>query len=210
MIYPIKVPQWVKNIAPGFVWDVPNEENKVFLTFDDGPHPEISPWVKEELEKFNARGTFFCIGDNVTKYPETYSDLKKNHSVGNHTFNHLNGWRTGTNDYILNLEKCSEVMDTNSRLFRPPYGRIRRAQSKLVKENHQIIMWDLLSGDFDKNISPKANAKKLVELVKPGSILVFHDSEKAWNNLRVMLPMVLEGISSKGLIMDKLSEDGPY
>ncbi len=203
-LYPLKLPLWVKNSFPGFVWDLGDKRNAVYLTFDDGPHPEISLWAAEKLGGYGGKGTFFCIGDNVRKHSLTFGALKETQSIGNHTFNHLNGWTTSTKVYFENFEKCESVLDSSSRLFRPPYGRIKSSQARLIRSTHQIIMWDLLSGDFDKRIDPKKNAKQLVQLAKPGSILVFHDSEKAWSNLKEMLPIVLEGLSNRGFSFEAI------
>ncbi len=203
-LYPIKIPSWVKRTFSDLTWEIQNPGNQVYLTFDDGPHPEISPWVLDQLESAEALGTFFCIGDNVRKYPDTFQRLRENNMVGNHTFNHLNGWRAKNDLYYQNIESCQRQMGVETKLFRPPYGRIKPSQAKRIAREYRIIMWDLLSGDFDPGINARKNADRLVSLAKPGSIIVFHDSEKAWENLKVMLPIVIRGIKGRGLDLGKI------
>ena len=187
--YWIKTNAFVKKIFSNYIWDVPNGENKIYLTFDDGPTPEITEWVLEELQKYNAKATFFCIGHNIQKYPEIFPKvIEKGHSIGNHTFNHLNGWKTPINEYIENVSLCqSEILNLQSQicnLFRPPYGKIKLSQSKkLRKFGFKIIMWDVLSADYDQTISPEKCLVNVLRNVKSGSIIVFHDSVKAFPNL---------------------------
>ena len=167
------------------------------------------PGFLSSLGTLMEKEPFFCIGDNVRKYQETFSLLEKEHRIANHTFNHLSGWTTSTPRYIENLKKCQIQMVHDNGLFRPPYGRIKASQARLIREDYDIIMWDLLSGDFDKRINPKLNSKKIIELAKPGSIIVFHDSVKAWENLKVMLPIVLEGLSKKGFTFGAIPKLNP-
>ena len=176
------------------IWDMPGDDNSIYLTFDDGPHPEITPYVLSQLAKHNAKATFFCIGKNVAEHPDVYKAiLGAGHAVGNHTHNHLNGWKTTDRAYSENIETAAGYI--NSRLFRPPYGRIKMAQAKrLLSENPawKIYMWDVLSGDFDTGITPEQCAANVTENVCPGSIIVFHDSDKAKERLEYALPVVLE------------------
>ena len=170
---------------------MPPHDNKIYLTFDDGPHPVITPWVLDLLKQYNWKATFFCVGNNVQKYPETYQQIiNEGHAVGNHTFNHLKGTATPSENYIQNIAECANLVKSN--LFRPPYGRITREQSAVIKDQYQIIMWSLLSGDFDKNLDPEKALQKLNKLSKAGLIVVFHDSEKAEKNLRIILPRYLD------------------
>jgi peptidoglycan/xylan/chitin deacetylase (PgdA/CDA1 family) len=205
--YWIKTNFLVKKMFSKYVWDVPNNEKKVYLTFDDGPTPEITEWTLSQLEKFEAKATFFCIGDNINKFPEIFNSLlSKGHSVGNHTFNHLKGWETSTKEYIENVALCQEAISKNSKisnlkpaLFRPPYGRIKRSQAKELRElGFKIIMWDILTADFDAEVTPEQCLQNVLKNVTSGSIIVFHDSKKAFRNLEYALPKTLEFLKEKG------------
>lgn len=205
--YWVKTNSIFKKIFSNYVWDVPNIENKIYLTFDDGPTPKITEWVLEELQKYNAKATFFCIGNNIQKHPEILKKItNKGHSVGNHTFNHLNGWKTSTQKYLENTILCEDPsLNLQSKLFRPPYGKIKPAQSKkLRKLGYKIIMWDVLSADFDSSISPKKCLKNILQNVASGSIIVFHDSTKAFPNLEYTLPESLKYLKEKGYIFENL------
>ncbi|RAJ75708.1 peptidoglycan/xylan/chitin deacetylase (PgdA/CDA1 family) [Chitinophaga dinghuensis] len=194
MFYLTKTPGIIKAIYSSCIWDMPASTNAVYLTFDDGPHPEATPFVLDQLKKYGAKGTFFCIGKNVIAYPEIYQRiLEEGHSIGNHTHNHVNGWKTSTEKYIENVMLAREYID--SPLFRPPYGRITPFQIRMLKKQipgAKIIMWDLLSGDFDTDINGEACVQNVVFKLKPGAIVVFHDSTKAWERLSYALPRVLE------------------
>lgn len=189
---------------------MPNCENKIYLTFDDGPTPEITEWTLQQLKKYNAKATFFCIGDNIKKYPEIFKKvIEEGHSIGNHTFNHLNGWKTSKKDYLENTKKCqSEISSLKSaicNLFRPPYGKIKPSQSKeLRKLGYKIIMWDIISYDFDATISKEKCLENILKNVKSGSIIVFHDSIKAFPNLEYTLPKMLEILNKKGFVFAKI------
>ena len=197
MWYWIKTNKLIKLIFSNYVWDIPTVEKKVYLTFDDGPTPEITAWVLNQLKEFNAKATFFCIGENIQKYPEIFDSILTNgHTIGNHTFNHHNGWKTKTSDYIENVLLCKEVIrkqtTDNTQLFRPPYGKIRKSQANLLRKNgYKIIMWDVLSADFDASISPEKCLHNVIRNTQPGSIIVFHDSEKSHKNLVFTLPKFL-------------------
>jgi peptidoglycan/xylan/chitin deacetylase (PgdA/CDA1 family) len=166
----------------------------VYLTFDDGPHPTITPFVLDELKRFNAKATFFCIGKNVEQYPEIFQRiLDEGHSVGNHTFNHVNGWKSNNFHYFKNIGKAGQLIKSN--IFRPPYGRITYAQAIGIEKlfpKMKIIMWDVLSGDFDVNLSPQQCLNNVTQTTQPGSIVVFHDSDKAWQRLEYTLPHFLD------------------
>lgn len=187
---------------------MPATEKVLYLTFDDGPHPEVTPWVLAELKHYGAAATFFCIGKNVEQYPGVYQSIvAAGHSIGNHTYSHMNGWKTADTDYLHDVQKAGTVID--SRLFRPPYGRIRRRQARAIAEamgrqEVSIVMWDVLSADFDQAISPEKCAGIVLKHAGPGSLVVFHDSEKAFPNLRQALPQVLDFFAKKGYLFKKL------
>lgn len=206
----IKTHWVIKKLFSNYIWDLPNSEKKIYLTFDDGPTPEITEWTLQQLKKYNAKATFFCIGDNVRKYPEIFKNvIQEGHSIGNHTFHHLNGWKTKTNEYVENIKLC-DTQIRNSKLetrnlFRPPYGKIKPSQSKeLRKLGYKIIMWDIISYDFDATISKEKCLENVLTNVKSGSIIVFHDSIKAFPNLEYTLPKVLEFLNKKGFVFAKI------
>lgn len=185
------IPSIFPLIAPNVTWKVKTNDKVLYLTFDDGPHPSITPMVLGILEEYNAKATFFCVGDNVTKYPEIFNEIiSKGHAVGNHTFNHIKGWQSTNQFYIDNIKKAAEVIPSN--LFRPPFGRIKPSQIKLLKKDYRIVMWSILTRDYDKNLNPYTALKHLNKLTKPGDVVVFHDSEKAKENMLVMLKGMLQ------------------
>ena len=201
----------VKKIFRNYVWDIPNSENKVYLTFDDGPTPEITKWTLEQLKKYNAKATFFCIGENIEKHPDIFNQIIiDGHAIGNHTFNHLNGWKTPKEDYIENTKLCQSkicsLQSAVSNLFRPPYGKIKLSQSKILsKLGFKIIMWDVLSEDFNPKTTPEKCLQNVIGNVQSGSILVFHDSKKAFANLEYTLPKTLEFLKEKGFNCDTIT-----
>ncbi len=206
--YFIKTPWLVKKFFPQFMWRMlATGKNEVYLTFDDGPHPQITPWVLDELKKHNALATFFCIGKNVAEHTEIYQRiLDDGHAVGNHTHNHLNGWKVPIDEYLKNIEQAAQLIKSN--LFRPPYGRIKMACASQLDEamhtNVHVIMWDVLSADFDIHFSPEKCLQHIINNVVPGSIVVFHDSEKAQRNLRYALPKTLEYLAEKGFLCSRI------
>lgn len=193
-MYLVKTPFWLRWIYPNLTWRKPDKEKCLYLTFDDGPIPVVTPFVLETLKKFGAHATFFCIGDNVIKHNEIYqSIIKAGHSIGNHTFNHLKGWATEDDRYIDNIIMCATLVRSN--LFRPPYGRIKYSQIQSLRTRFpdlQIIMWDTLSGDFDINLTPEKCLANVLKNARAGSIVVFHDSLKAFQRLEFTLPRALE------------------
>jgi peptidoglycan/xylan/chitin deacetylase (PgdA/CDA1 family) len=204
-MYLIKTPFWLRAIYSNCTWKIPTKDKVIYLTFDDGPDPEATAFVLANLKKYNAKATFFCIGNNVLKHPNIYeSVLKDGHRVGNHTYDHLNGWQTENLLYIDNIKDAKNMIESN--LFRPPYGRIKKSQIKLLKQSdslpNQIIMWDVLSGDFDQKVDGETCARNVIKNTVPGSIIVFHDSQKAWDRMSVALPIVLEYFSNLGYRME--------
>lgn len=204
-MYFAKSPNWLKVFFPSLVWKISKAENTIYLTFDDGPEPTVTPWVLSVLKEYHAKATFFCIGDNVRKHPETYQQiLNEGHAVGNHTFNHLNGWKCNSKKFIKNVEECAKYV--SSKLFRPPYGRIKPRQIRLLKEqNYKIIMWDVVSGDYDTDTMPDECLNNVIKHTENGSIVVFHDSAKASTNLYFTLPLFLKHFTVKGYKFDILT-----
>lgn len=191
---------------PGCIWDIPAKEKILYLTFDDGPHPTATPYALDVLQQYQAKATFFCIGKNVVEHPAIYRRiLDEGHRTGNHTHNHLNGWKVKNDQYIDNIVEASRHIDSN--LFRPPYGRITKFQVKILSDiaaykgsdrNFRIIMWDVLSGDFDRDLSAESCTLNVINKSKQGSIVVFHDSEKAFPRMKEALPVMLEYFGAKG------------
>lgn len=206
MFYLAKTPGLLKSFYPlACTWNFSRGEKVMYFTFDDGPHPVATPFVLDTLKQYNAKATFFCIGKNVIEYPDIYKRiLNEGHSVGNHTFNHVNGWKTADQEYIDNIGEARKYID--SVLFRPPYGRITKFQASVLtaKENQKqktvfrIIMWDVLSGDFDVAASAEKCVKNVTRNAREGSIIVFHDSEKALPRMKTSLAESLKYFSEKG------------
>lgn len=187
-------------------WKGNNSRAVLYLTFDDGPIPEITPWVLEQLKEYNARATFFCVGDNIDRHPDIYNKIiNAGHVTGNHSYNHLNGWFTDNADYFNNVRKCSRLV--NSNLFRPPYGRLTRKQMLFLSRHYKIVMWDILTGDFDKELSPEECYSNVINNAINGSIIVFHDSIKSITNLKYALPRVLKYFSEKGYHFHSLTDE---
>lgn len=207
MLYLHTTPNWLRALfPPGLQWRGPVAGPQLYLTFDDGPHPDITPWVLEQLATAGAKATFFCIGDNVHKYPAVLDSIRRaGHSVGNHTYHHLNGWQTPAPAYLDNIDRADALL--GSRLFRPPYGRISRAQAHALRQQgYRVVMWTGLTGDFDPKLQPAQCAAAAVRLCRPASLLVLHDSEKAWPRLQVALPALLRHMQATGLTSAGLEE----
>lgn len=207
MKYIVKIPTLVSRwIYPDYLWRMPAEGKKIYLTFDDGPHPTVTPFVLDHLATYQAKATFFCIGKNVKENPGVYTRLlNEGHAIGNHTYNHLHALKTEDAVYFQNIHEASKLID--STMFRPPYGRITRFQAKQIQEKmgYKIIMWSILSGDFDLDLSGERCYRNVIKHAEPGSVIVFHDSEKAFDRLRYALPLVLETLASKGFTFERLS-----
>ncbi len=199
-MYLVKTPFWLRLLYPNFVWHKERSKRCIYLTFDDGPVPVVTPFVLDVLKKFNATATFFCIGDNIDQHSDIFNRIKaEGHAIGNHTYSHLKGWTTDDETYIANFKECQILTNTN--LFRPPYGKIKGAQSSELKAQSsglKIIMWDVLSGDFDINLKPQKCLDNVIWHTENGSIIVFHDSLKAQPRLEFALPRALEYWTKKG------------
>lgn len=202
-MYLFKTPWWLKAIYPSFIWNMKADEKLLYLSFDDGPHETATPFVLDELKKYNAKATFFCIGKNVNTHRGIYERiLNEGHAVGNHTFNHMNGWKTKDEDYLNDITAAAKHIDSN--LFRPPYGRITKFQASILEPHFKIIMWDVLSGDFDTGISGEKCVQQVIKHTKQGSIILFHDSTKAWDRMHYALPKVLEHFTKEGYRFEKI------
>ena len=191
MWYPQILPSWLSAVFPGVVIRGSKDEKVVHLTFDDGPIPEVTPWVLDLLGSYNQKATFFCVGDNVKKYPEIFERIRtEGHGVGNHTMYHSHGWRTDTEAYCRDVEEAD--LWIQSRLFRPPYGKLSPEQYRVIKNNFSVVMWTYLSKDYEVDFSVDRCIQEVEKTSKHGSILVFHDNIKTQDNLKVVLPAILE------------------
>lgn len=200
--YWVKTRWFIRKLFPGYVWNIPNSTKTVYLTFDDGPTPEVTEWVLDSLKEHDIKATFFCIGNNIEKHPGIFKKVvDAGHVIGNHTFNHLNGWNTDNANYFENIAACEKWIGGVSRaqLFRPPYGKIKKSQKKEVqKMGYRIVMWDVLSADFDQSISPEKCLDNVIRNTTDGSVIIFHDSIKANINMRYALPKAIEYLKGKG------------
>lgn len=220
---PIKTPIVAKKMFPNYIWDISTTNKTIYLTFDDGPTPEITNWTLDTLKRFNAKATFFCIGNNIKKHPDIFENIiKEGHAIGNHSFNHIKGWKTKTQDYLKDISEAQKIIDSKiqichtgrsgstefriQNLFRPPYGQIKPKQGReLIDQGYKIIMWDILSFDWDKNITKETCLNNVVQKATRGSIVVFHDSIKASKNMQYALPKVLNYFSEMGYNFEALN-----
>ncbi len=201
----VRPPSFLRWIYPNAIWHLPSDRKVIYLTFDDGPTPFITEKVLELLDAHKAKATFFCIGKNIEQHPEIFNLIKdKGHHIGSHTYSHLNGWKSKAEEYINDYVKGRDLSHTN--LFRPPYGRILLKPLQVIQKQDKVIMWDILSKDYDKDLSPEEVYANVTRNLEPGSIIVFHDSEKAKKNLLAVLPRILEYLTQQGYI----SEAIPY
>lgn len=210
---PVRMPVIVRRFYNDVLWQMPREGRKIYLTFDDGPIPQLTPWVLDQLENYNAKATFFCLGENVKKYPDLFGKiLNQGHAVGNHSMNHYNGWFTNQFTYLRNIEICSRVMEkymgqhknTGKMLFRPPYGKISFAQVKALRKKYKIVMWDVLSFDYNQALTGEQCFRNVEQYARSGSIVVFHDSLKAEDRLRYCLPKVLEHFADRNYVFSSI------
>ena len=207
--YLVKTPWWLKKLYPGCLWDMPVKEKTLYLSFDDGPHPTITPFVLQQLKKYNAKATFFCIGGNVARYPDIFQQLiDEGHSVANHTQRHINGWKNTIEVYLQDVNDASHFI--NSRLFRPPYGRMKRSQMRALLSGDNkmtIVMWNILAGDWDGTVSPEKCYTRIKNKIVAGDIIVLHDSEKAWERMSYCLTHLLKDFSEKGYRFDPIPNE---
>lgn len=205
-MYLVKTPAVIQKMFPNFHWNVNTEEPTLYLTFDDGPIPDVTPWVLEQLAQYDAKATFFCVGENVERNPNLLRQvLAAGHTVGNHTMQHKDGWLTDNLPYFHDIRHASRLVD--STLFRPPYGRLKPRQAQFIQRHYEVVMWDVLSGDFDPHLQPADCYQNVIRNAKPGSIVVFHDSLKAQENLEYALPRVLKFFAERGYRFAALSAD---
>ena len=202
-LYPLTFPSIFQKVFPSLLYQKPNSKNKIFLTFDDGPTEIITDWVLQELKKYNAKATFFCIGQKIKRNPDIFQRvIDQGHQIGNHTYQHIKGWKSDVNSYVASAIDTEEMITPrrpSSKLFRPPYGKIKMKQIKSLQDlGFKIVMWTSISGDFSRNLNTDKVIKKLSNNTKTGDVLVFHDSTKASANLKVILPDLLKGLSKKG------------
>ena len=196
-VYLSKTPSIVPALFKSLTWTGPADRGQVYLTFDDGPHPEHTPWAMSQLEAAGGRGTFFVVGENVDRHPALFAEISsRGHAVGNHTQSHNSGWTTSNFTYLRSYLACQKRV--GGELFRPPFGRINSAQAQAILKRSQVVMWDVLSGDFDTERSPESCVEETLKSVRPGSIVVLHDSEKAAPRMRAVLPALLDYLSEKG------------
>jgi peptidoglycan/xylan/chitin deacetylase (PgdA/CDA1 family) len=201
MRLPARPPKLLQSLLPQCFWNLPNRENKIYLTFDDGPTPEVLPVILKTLDVYKIPATFFCVGENMQKHPDLVKEmLKGGHAIGNHTHNHISGWRVKNKTYFENVEACHKVY--KSKLFRPPYGRLRASQANELKRKYKIIMWDVLSYDYDKKVLPEICFRNVIDATKSGSVIVFHDNVKALKNLEYALPRSIDFLLKKDFVFD--------
>ena len=202
------MPSWLPKLFKNYTWKINTTEPIIYLTFDDGPDPKPTRFVLDTLLQYHAKATFFCVGENIQKHRKIAQEIiNQGHVLANHTMNHLKGWQTSHDNYVKNTNKCQETLEEYSRssLFRPPYGRITKRQTKSLKESgYEIIMWDLISYDYDDKIDINQALKQLIRNSKPGSIVVFHDSSKAWKQLKIMLPKYMHALNKQGYSFESI------
>lgn len=218
---PIKTPTVAKRMFPNYVWDIPTTDKVIYLTFDDGPTSNITNWTLNILKQYHAKATFFCIGNNIEKHPDIFQNIiDSGHAIGNHTQNHIKGWKTKAKDYLNNIAEAQKVIDSQfqdskidnqqsaiTNIFRPPYGQITPKQGKkLIELDYKIIMWDVLSFDWESSVEQETCLKNVISKAVAGSIIVFHDSVKASRNMQYALPKVLEHFSNAGYSFKALND----
>ncbi|MFA9389248.1 MAG: polysaccharide deacetylase family protein [Prolixibacteraceae bacterium] len=207
MVYRINLrahlPKWITALFPSAIWRIPSGMQEAYLTFDDGPVPEVTPMVLDILKKYNIKATFFCVGENVARYPELFKQIKdEGHSIGNHTYNHIQGLKSNHSTYIENVEMANDLL--KSKLFRPPHGTLKKSQYNYIIQHYKLIMWDVISCDYDPHLSPDQCLANVLNFVRDGSIITFHDSVKAKKNVLGALPKAIEAMLEKGYKFRKI------
>ncbi len=193
----LKPPRIIRRIYPDLVWEI-EDSSSIFLTFDDGPTPGITEWILSTLRKYNAKATFFVLGKNVEMYPDLYElILADGHKIGNHTYSHQKGWRMSLERYVEDVDFANDTLNTD--LFRPPYGQITPSQSRLLGQRFRLIMWSIISRDYNSRLSPQKCYNNVAKYLEAGSIVVFHDSDKSFKNMSYALPRVLKLAKDMGL-----------
>jgi peptidoglycan/xylan/chitin deacetylase (PgdA/CDA1 family) len=204
MVYIHKTPSWLKRLYPSLTWDYSDKSGKqIYLTFDDGPIPEVTEFVLDQLDQYHAKATFFCVGENINKHQSIAGQIvKQGHTLGNHTYNHIKGWNTANTSYYENIELCEKAIVnvgvSSRRLFRPPYGRIGSRQIRTLKQQYDIVMWDILTGDYNASLNPKSILQRITAATRPGAIVLFHDSVKAYPRMKKVLPAYLNYFTDQG------------
>lgn len=192
------MPLWYRMLIPGARWRIPSLTDKsVYITFDDGPIPSVTPWVLDKLDELDVKATFFCVADNVRKHYDIFEDIKRRgHQVGNHTYHHIQGLFTSTDKYMKDVIDAHKLI--NSRYFRPPHGHMRFSQVMEVSHSFEIIMWDVITRDYNKKISPSTILNYVKKYSRNGSIITFHDSLKAEKNMKIAMPLAIEWLRNNG------------
>ncbi len=190
-------PKFLRRLLPNLIWEIEDPDG-VFLTFDDGPTPGVTEWILSTLDKYNAKATFFVLGKNVEMYPDLYQRiLDSGHRIGNHTYSHQKGWNMSLERYVEDVDFANDLLATE--LFRPPYAQITPSQVRMLSQRYRLIMWNVLSRDYNRKLHPKTCLSNVVKYLDPGAIIVFHDSDKAFRNLSYTLPRTLQRIEELGL-----------
>ena len=194
----VTTPKFIQALFPSLVWRKETLDKEIWLTFDDGPTPEITPWILSVLKKENVKATFFLVGEQIEEFPELVDAIiKKGHTIANHSYSHKNGWLTNKEKYLEDIENCQKLMP-NNKLFRPPYGKITKAQIAVLKEKYKIILWDVLSYDFNQNTSPKKVQENIIQNTISGSIIVMHNNQMSFKNLEPTLEKIIQQLKAKG------------
>ena len=211
MLYPNKTGNLFQYLMPDCTWQVKTSKKEIFLTFDDGPIPDVTEWVLDILNQYNIKATFFCVGDNIAKHPEIFKQVLANgHSIGNHTFNHIKGWQTDNTEYYQNIQKWEDTISelgltlNNKPLFRPPYGRISFRQVKYLKQYYEIVMWSIITGDFHKSLHAENCLDRSLKMTNNGTVIVFHDSIKSEQNIKAILPRYIENALKAGFAFSRM------